>query len=58
MMLYVDSFVTVIVIKLGLFGSSKNNSKSDNLKVNKDDDFDIDINVFNTPTYLRNKKRN
>lgn len=42
----------------GLFSSNKNNSKPDNLKVNKDDDFDIDINVFNTPTYLRNKKKN
>lgn len=40
----------------GLFGG-KNNGKSDNLKMNTDDDFDIDINVFNTPAYLRNKKK-
>ena len=40
----------------GLFGSGRNESKSDGLKMNTDEDFDIDINVFNTPAYLRNKK--
>lgn len=43
---------------LGLFGS-KGQPKKDEIKIKRDDDFDIDINLYNkAPTYLRNLKNN
>ena len=44
----------------GLFGGNnqKNNNEKSSFKIDNDDEFDdIDINVFNTPAYLRNKRK-